>query len=177
MLIVTEGTVTEVQYFEGLAQHFRNTGVLVYSPHTKGMGKDPMKVVNEAIDQRTTRDRNDEPKYDEVWAVVDVDEHATLPEAISSARRASLPIVISNPCFEIWLVWHFVECNAHQSKDDLRRRLKAAGLPGKAVPHDFPHKDVVHAERRAIARHPGPYNSGENPASTMSDLIAVMRRT
>lgn len=168
MLIVTEGTVTEIQYIEELAQHLRSTGVLVRGTKTKGMGKDPLKVVNEAIDQRDN--------FDEAWAIVDVDAHAKLPAAIIAAKRNSLPMVISNPCFEMWLVWHYSECAAYQSKEDLDRKLAKHGHTEKQIPGAFPYAQVTDAERRAAATHPGQHAMGENPSSSMGDLIAAMRR-
>lgn len=171
MLIVTEGEVTEVEYFEGLAQYLRFTGVLVGKARPRGLGKDPLRVVNEAIRQR--KDPNNE--YDHIWAVVDVDEHANLPSAIQLAKRSGIPLVVSNPCFEIWLLWHYVDCTSYQSKVDLERKLEKLGHTGKAIPLTFPHKDVGDAEDRSRAGHPGDLIKGENPSSTMADLLGAMR--
>lgn len=172
LLIVAEGELTERQYFEGLAQHFRNTGLIVSRTMVKGLGKDPLRVVKEAIRQR------DDPNVDyaDVWAVVDVDEHALLDRAIQLADKSGIPLVVSNPCFELWLVWHYMDCSAHQTRDQLRRKLKNNGHSGKAIPETFPHESVIDAARRSMATHPGAFIRGENPSTTMADLISLIRR-
>jgi hypothetical protein len=44
--------------------------------------------------------------YDEVWCVVDTDEY-DIPLAVRAADETGVDLVVSNPCFEFWLLLHF----------------------------------------------------------------------
>lgn len=45
-------------------------------------------------------------RTDEVWAVVDQDQHSTLKDALALARREGVKVALSKPCFEVWLLLH-----------------------------------------------------------------------
>lgn len=48
--------------------------------------------------------------FDEVWAVFDWDEHADeVASARGAASDAGVLVALSNPCFEVWLLWHFTD--------------------------------------------------------------------
>jgi hypothetical protein len=55
--------------------------------------------------------------YDELWCVVDVDQFSDLEKAAALARKGRIrtTLIVSNPCFELWLLLHF--CN-HNSRLD-----------------------------------------------------------
>jgi hypothetical protein len=53
------------------------------------------------------KERDDNLKYEAVWAVFDVDEHPNIPDAIQMARDNSIRLAVSNPAFELWLLLHF----------------------------------------------------------------------
>jgi hypothetical protein len=44
--------------------------------------------------------------YDGVWAVMDVDTHPHLSQAVAEAKRSGVAVAISGPCFETWLILH-----------------------------------------------------------------------
>lgn len=52
---------------------------------------------------------------DEVWCVFDVDEFPHVAEAVRSAADEQFFVAVSNPCFELWLLLHFVKHTAHLS--------------------------------------------------------------
>lgn len=165
LLIVTEGQNTEVQYFEGLVQHLRAAGTV------RGVGKDPKHVLRAALDMQ-----DQEPDgFDEVWLVVDVDEHATLDDALVEAKRCGIPVAVSNPCFEIWLVWHYQDCSSHQATKKLAEKLKKHGHVGKDIPNSFPFEAHDEAARRAGSA-VAPWERGPNPSSGMPQLIAALKR-
>src|SRR5690349_4060802 len=95
LLLVTEGEVTEVQYFQGMAQFLRASGASVRGVRTRGIGRDPLRVVRTACAEAEGED------FDEVWAVVDVDDHASLEEALREGAQRGVPVAVSNPCFEV----------------------------------------------------------------------------
>ncbi len=171
VLIVTEGERTEVQYLQGLAQYYRASGIVVRPIVCKGAGPDPSKVLAAAKSWK----RADPDRYDEVWTVVDVDEHALLEPTLVDARRARIPMVVSNPCFEIWLLWHHEDCAGYRTGDQLRRRLRKLGHESKKVPTNFPYPNVGRAVDRALVRPLAHSVKGENPSSAMPTLIALLK--
>ncbi|WP_372461869.1 RloB family protein [Antribacter soli] len=176
ILIVAEGPVTERQYLQGLVQHFRRSGISVRGLDVKGLGQDPERIVQRAIDDRDRAIGANEA-FDEVWAVVDVDEHASLDKAIALARKHKIPMVISNPCFEIWLLWHHEDCRRHETPKSLSRRLENFGIVDKSIPSNFPYGKFGDAIRRAVeAGNPGRTNMGGNPSTSMPDLVATLHR-
>jgi hypothetical protein len=49
ILIVSEGVLTEPEYFKGLSRHLKQSGVYVFGVNTVGVGRDPEAVVERAI--------------------------------------------------------------------------------------------------------------------------------
>lgn len=67
-----------------------------------GAGCDPLRVVKRAIREIKQDD------FSWCFCLVDVDQHATLQEAITLAKGSGVELIVSNPSFEVWLAWHFV---------------------------------------------------------------------
>lgn len=170
LLVVTEGKETEVQYLEGLAQFLRSSGVKILSVRPKGVGKDPVSVLQAGIDFN----HQDADGYDEIWALVDVDEHKTLDEALKLGRRLPVSVVVSNPCFEIWLIWHYEDCAAYHSTREAIKRLRNYGHSEKDIPNSFPYQAYVDAIRRA-GDHVELCQRGPNPSTAMPRLLAALR--
>jgi hypothetical protein len=170
ILIVTEGEKTEPAYFKGLAKLTRATAIVVVSVRVDGLGRDPESVVRRVI--RWTGLDDD---FDEYWAVVDVDDHTTLTEAIRLAKAHALPLAITNECFELWLLWHYEDCTRHSSRNDLNRRLESHGFSTeKDLPPDFPFQGHADACHRSVAAAPdlGLGEKGPNPSSSVHFLVA-----
>jgi len=146
-LIVTEGERTEDQYFRGLAQYFRATGTTVRSADVQleGVGKDPGRVVRAALAAKQA-----DPDFDAVWVAFDLDDHTRVSETVATALRAGLRVAITNPCFELWLVWHF-RCHArHSDAKELSRILQGYGINGKHMPQVFDYSLHENALMNAI---------------------------
>jgi hypothetical protein len=116
LLVVCEGAVTEPEYLNGFRiAHGANT----VRVHVKAPGGDPQALVEAAARlrddaaQRARREGDDNLGYDEVWCVFDVDEHARLIAGQRLAAAEDIHIAVSNPCFELWLLLHFVEQTGH----------------------------------------------------------------
>lgn len=182
ILVVTEGRVTEPQYFTGLAKYARATGLTVQATEIVGLGRDPSRVVREAI-QRRDGDRRiatDRDRYDEVWCVFDVDQHALIAGALVAAKRESIGVAVSNPCFELWLLWHLGDLAAAATPAQMRRHLKPYGIEGKAMPASFPYHDFAEAVRRAEVSCPAdPYAIPGNPGTSVGRIVTriVNQRT
>ncbi|WUH92362.1 RloB family protein [Streptomyces sp. NBC_00433] len=171
---MAEGEKTEPQYFEGLAAHLNAQAVQVLSLRSIGLGRDPLRVVEEALSRRKTEESNGDP-YDSVWCVVDVDQHATLENACLRAKRSDLDVAVSSPCFEVWLLWHFQDHASWISTEALAVKLKKFGVNGKNLPLTFPYDKYSSAMLRAEKcteirlKHKPP-----NPSSSVSSLVGVL---
>src|SRR3954454_12464759 len=95
LLVVAEGEETEPEYFRGLAKFLRATGVDVQGVHVYGTGRDPLRIVNEAAGRAGLVPQNRETEdYDQVWCVVDVDEHTTLEPACTLAVELGISLAV-----------------------------------------------------------------------------------
>ena len=93
---------TEQTYFKSLNNIFKNVKILAkYDNDTSALG-----VVNnfDILFKNENIDKND-LKY----CAFDKDDNAVqqIEEAIRLARKKNMKVLFSNPCFEIWLYWHF----------------------------------------------------------------------
>lgn len=173
ILIVTEGIKTEVTYIQGLVQHLDATGAKVHATKTRGIGKDPLYVLREAASIQ----ENDQDGFDSTWVLVDVDDHTTLEDCLSEAKKSDIKVVISNPSFEIWLLWHFEDCNKNCNNKYLERRLRDLGHEGKTVTHKFPFEEYESAIVRANSTGKKVFynKKGKNPSSAMPFLIENLK--
>lgn len=182
-LVVCEGPLTEKAYFDDLRGHLRNPLVKV---KIKGRGKDPLSLVNHAAQlaqaqKKRARKRGDPyGAYDEVWCVVDTDDHASLEEALAHSRRVQISTVVSNPCFEVWAVLHLREVTAPTTAASLRKEL------GQQMPEysrrkllDFsvlaPGIECAIHRARALDGGGGRVNvAGPNPSTAVHNLVAAL---
>ncbi|MDO5285916.1 MAG: RloB family protein [Actinomycetia bacterium] len=166
-LVLTEGEETEKTYLEQLRQSLPRQSGTTFD--IKGLGKDPVTLVRTAIRLRR--------HHDWVVCLVDVDQHAHLEQALREARSHEVQVVVSNPCFEIWLRWHLEDCHQETDAKTLHRRLATLkALEGKTVARSFPFEQRDDARRRAHAAHPGQAAStvGPNPSSPMAVLLDLI---
>lgn len=173
LLVVTEGTKTEIQYLEGLVQHLRASGTAVRGLRSRGVGRDPLRVLQAAV----AMNEQDLDQFDELCVVVDVDDHATLDNALERALEVGVPMVVSNPCFEIWLLWHYEDCKGHRTSEQLATRLERMGHGGKDIPGRFPFEAHEQAEERAMQNPVRHTTKGSNPSSAMPHLLTSLKRS
>jgi hypothetical protein len=104
VVIATEGSKTEKQYFEG---KFGSSKLKIEVLPTGSDGLSAPKHVLDRLSEFT--DRYDLSDEDEQWLMVDVDR--IRPEFLSQicqeALQKNFRLAISNPCFELWLLLHF----------------------------------------------------------------------
>ncbi|WP_084965214.1 RloB family protein [Thermoactinospora rubra] len=186
LLIVCEGEVTEVEYFERIRDHFRSLPVDIRSCKVVGLGRDPASVVDYAIREKDRRAREARAKgdvniaYDEVWCVVDVDEHTTLDHALASARRAGVNLVVSLPSFELWILYHFQDyttpCDCRTVRRQLERHIDDYD---KRLSRHFPidrHALAAERARRADPDHCRPNRRGRNPSTNVWLVVDAIRQ-
>lgn len=120
ILIVCEGRVTEPGYFRGLIkdEEIRLVDVVV-----DDRGGVPKTLVERAVEMKKEARRqaklarDEDLAYDEIWCVFDVDEHPNINAALQQATAHQISVAMSNPCFELWLLLHFEECNGWIHRD------------------------------------------------------------
>lgn len=110
-LIVTNGKVTEKEYFERLVDLYGLRGRVVID---KGAaGRDPKTLVEWAADLKAKEDKEARRErfdsWESVWAVTDVDAFSMFA-AQQLARQEAVGLAVSNPCFEVWLIDHMIVC-------------------------------------------------------------------
>ncbi|PWG58992.1 RloB family protein [Bifidobacterium catulorum] len=105
-LVVCGGEVTERLYFERLA--LRNNVTI----DVQSKKRSPSQLAQYAVALKQVDDReNDRPdRYSAIFVVVDVDDFHDHGDAQRICRQNSIQLVISNPCFEVWLIDHVRPC-------------------------------------------------------------------
>lgn len=105
ILIVCEGSKTEPFYFKSMVSMLalRATSILVLGRECDSA---PISVYEYAAKRYA-----DDPDFDFVYCVFDRDRHATYDAACSAIRNHPskiLKAIVSNPCFEYWILLHFI---------------------------------------------------------------------
>lgn len=118
-IVVCEGEKRESDYFNYFSELDSRVNVEVVRPVT-GDNNSPTGLY-EKISVLIDGNDGNEPKYsldsqDEVWFVIDTDEWGNKINELQNlvTPRANFYIAQSNPCFELWLLYHFT----HQRPED-----------------------------------------------------------
>ena len=99
ILIVCEDSKASCDYFEKFRKELNLSSVHV-EVCGEECGSAPISVVDFAKQKKQSQTSTIRDDYDEIFCVVDVDDHTTLNDAIQTARDNDLDLIISNPCFE-----------------------------------------------------------------------------
>lgn len=120
VVVVTEGALTEPQYLRSFnSAHTNNSIRLVIR---SGIG-DPRAVVERAVREKKALRGDSLAGQDTVWAVFDRDIHPRFAAAIDLARANGIQLAVSNPCFEIWGVFHYRDFDAPVGRHACQREL------------------------------------------------------
>lgn len=113
-LIVCEDTVSGYQYLLDIVKHYK---LSTANFKIVGLGESPINIVQEAQSKFNLESESHRHNFDKVFCVFDRDTHSTYFNAIGlvdvlNARHSidDEPIfhaITSNPCFELWLLFHF----------------------------------------------------------------------
>ena len=125
IVIACEGKVTEKHYLNSCKLEYGAGMVQLRWLPITGV---PMTVVNAAIKEREIlleRKRKTKDSFEifRVWAVFDRDEHPQVPEALAMARRNSIEVAFSNPCFELWPLLHLIDYGAVHGRHKVQSML------------------------------------------------------
>lgn len=138
ILIVSEGSKTEPNYFEEIRSTLRlHTANVVVRPGE--LGTAPIQVVQYAKQLFLEGDRHRNIQclaFEQVFAVFDRDEHKSYSNALSAAESLDgtlrndnrqlirFQAVPSVPSFELWLLLHFENIQSPIDRHEVLRRLK-----------------------------------------------------
>lgn len=120
--LVCEGKNTEPEYFEALSSRSDVATVEIIPLSDCG---DPSNIVRVADRIRCGRDRSNHfERNDEVWAVFDRDEHHHFENARKACEAKKIGLAYSNPCFELWLLLHFICHNSSDDRHQVQKKLE-----------------------------------------------------
>lgn len=192
ILIVTEGTKTEPNYFGEIRSTFRlhTANVGIYSG---ALGTAPLQVVEYArqLFEEGDRHKHISPRtFDQVYAVFDRDSHASYHDALTRAEqidgtlrndnRQKVPFkaVASVPNFELWLLLHYENIQAPIERHDAVARLRQS-FPGyeKGADNAFattrPHLQAALGRAAALAERFTPRDEPE-PFTAVGRLVDLL---
>lgn len=177
LLIVCGAKATEPDYINGLRKHLRNPAVSI-----KVVTKD--KAPSQVVQYALKLSAQVPGAYDEVWCIVDADEFTDLDAAARLAKRSTaeslrVAVVVSNPCFELWLLLHFTDHGAPvMSFAGLKPLLKkhVPGYDKSQVDFEADYAPTyLDAVRRAKVLDPSGSAYRLNPSTNMWQLVIAMR--
>ena len=122
ILIATEGkNKTERNYFREFNRSIKGCAIVF----SDGNNTDPVNIVHDALNSADKRDI--EPQNgDSIYAVFDTDfkKGSQISEARKLAERNGVEIILSNPCFEVWLLLHLrYSTRGYQSNNEVIKEL------------------------------------------------------
>lgn len=110
VLVVCEDKKSGCDYLKLMAKYLRlHTTCIVESSAT---GSAPISVVEDAIRKITLRKKEKQEPFELIFCVWDIDEHTSLNNARQLAQANEFNVIESNPCFEFWLLLHFLPYTA-----------------------------------------------------------------
>ena len=134
IVIASEGKDTERIYFKALAKEYTNPRVHVHILERSEAEKNnssPEHVLKQLNDYKSQYELEAD---DELWLLVDKDRwtEAMLSRVASECSQdVAMHMALSNPCFELWLLLHFVDASLLNSEEqqqwlENRRKTKSA---------------------------------------------------
>jgi len=192
ILVVSEGSKTEPNYFKEIRAEYRlHTANVEVQPSQ--LGTAPIQVVKYArqlFEEGDRHKRIPRQAFEQVYAVFDRDDHDSYFDALSLAesldgklrndlkQRVRFVALASVPCFELWLLLHFEDIKSPLHRDEVLRRLKGH-LPAyeKGVRGAFAltKTGIALATERArllIAKHSA--HDAPEPFTLVGELVAIL---
>ena len=117
VLIVTEGSQTEPKYFEHFKTRQNNIDIRVVGSRSSAGETDYVSLVRKAREYQE-RNQLSAATGDSVWVIADADvnynnskpiaeKNSKLNQARKMADNKGINLLLSSPCFEVWLLLHY----------------------------------------------------------------------
>lgn len=138
ILIVSEGSKTEPNYFKEIRSAYRLQTANI-EVRASELGTAPFQVVEYAkalFENGDPHKRIQKRSFEHVYAVFDRDDHNSYNQALSLAKSLdkklkndnnqliSFTAIPSIPCFELWLLLHYEDIQAPLHRTEVIQRLK-----------------------------------------------------
>ena len=138
IMVVCEGSKTEPRYFTQIRIERKLGNKLVLISGCPS-GTAPLQIIEAAAGLFRDGNRHNDinpGSFDRIYAVFDRDQHPSYREALEKAEQLDLAMkndegrkvpftaIPSNPCFELWLLIHFLDVTAHSPCGDVEARLR-----------------------------------------------------
>jgi len=187
ILIVSEGKKTEPHYFTGLRDYYAlNTANVRVTGDSQSA---PSKVLDYARQKyREERDMGD--AYDMVFCVFDKDTHAcyerTKNDILNASPKNTFYAITSVPCFEFWLLLHFVRkdmpyeaTGGRSAADNVVKDLKNYLIEYEKNKKDI-FREVSHLVDNAIHNSESVLrgakkHDSDNPSTNAHELVYVLK--
>ena len=153
-LVVSNGAVTEKQYFEALNRMFFEV-VIEY----KQKAVSPSELAEMACDLKESDEQDDSADhYRKVWVVADVDQYKDIADAERICLKNGIEFIISNPCFEVWLLDHKRPCPSSIQDTESAARAAAkenitTGSNNKYIVADVLTSEAIHMALHNAEQH------------------------
>jgi len=118
IVIACEGAVTEPEYFEAARSRFILHPSRVHIEIVKRQeNKSAPEYVSEALDDFARKFSLTDD--DELWIVIDYDRwgQKKLSQESAKAFQKNYSMAVSRPCFEFWLLLHFIDADGLTEKE------------------------------------------------------------
>lgn len=192
ILIVSEGSKTEPNYFLEIRKTFRLHATNVEVCHC-ATGTTPLQVVEyarEVFENGNPHSHIQKRAFEQVYAVFDRDAHASYHQALQQAAGLNgklrndnrQPIVFraiaSIPCFELWLLLHYEDIQTPLHRKVVLNRLRQY-LPSyaKGQANTFaqtrPYLQEAIARAERLAQRSSPH-TGTEPYSAVGELVKTL---
>ena len=115
--------------------------------------------------------------FDKIWLIFDDDGRKNIDAAIREARHKGISLALSNPCFELWYLLHFIDHQQYRNQRSVIKLLRQH-LPNYKKTESF-YASVATKQSMAIdrAKHLQQVHSANgkpvhfNPSTTMFELV------
>lgn len=137
-LAVCGGRTTEPEYFELVRDELGLSRTLSINKAKAGL--DPLSLVRQAVKlakaEKTAAKADGRDGYASIWAITDCDDFKCLGKAQQEAKGSGVDLIVSNPCFEAWLIDHVQVCpDSCASTADCQKFARQKGVVS-ATSHD-----------------------------------------
>ncbi|PZF71500.1 RloB family protein [Taibaiella soli] len=145
--IFCEGTKREFHYFNYFKEIDSRINIVVHELDDQE-DNSPLGLYAKACASIIATEENPTPKYeciegDEVWIVLDTDldkvdsRAAKIEEVKKKCNEQNWDVVESNPCFEVWLYYHFASERPQNIGDDHLACITWKGIVNREIPGGF----------------------------------------
>jgi len=187
VLIVCEGSKTEPNYLQELIDCLELNSANVEVDGSSGSS--PVSVVQHAK-SRYAEEKRKNDAFDRVFCVFDKDAHASYTRALDEAARSLPKRVFSSinsvPCFEYWVLLHFVfstrSYTGAGAKSACARLIEELlrYIPGYSKGANGLFKDLMDQTDQAVAfskraLQEASRNDTDNPSTLMHELVEYLK--